>query len=194
MAEPFELIVGLGNPGDRYHQTRHNAGFWFVDLVAWKLKGDFRTEKRFFGQLVECEWQERKIRLLKPQTYMNHSGQSVSAITKFFKIPMPQVLVIHDEIDLKPGVLRLKKGGGHGGHNGLRDIISATGSSDFTRLRVGVGHPGLSHEVVDYVLQHPGKAERALIDDTLDLAIQQLDIILQGDIQSAMQVLHTQTK
>lgn len=187
----FALLVGLGNPGARYAPTRHNAGFWFLEAVARKLNLPFRSEKRFLGQVAEGEWRGEKLRLLAPGTYMNLSGQSVSALAGFFKVPVERILVAHDEIDLQPGDVRLKVGGGHGGHNGLRDIISHMGSPGFARLRIGVGHPGSSDDVVDYVLHRPGKAEQADIDAAIDRACDVLPDILDGDMSRAMQALHT---
>lgn len=189
--EPFVLLVGLGNPGERYARTRHNAGFWLLDAAAPRLRLQFRREKRFQGLLAEGEWRGEKLRLLQPDTYMNHSGRSVSALAGFFKIPVERILVAHDEIDLPPGSVRLKTGGGHGGHNGLRDIVAQMGSPAFTRLRIGVGHPGLSDDVVEYVLNRPGKAEQADIESAIDAACEALPDILDGDLARAMQTLHT---
>lgn len=189
--EPFALLVGLGNPGARYEQTRHNAGFWFLDAAARRLGLHFRPEKRFHGLVAEGDTGGGRLRLLMPDTFMNHSGRAVSALAGFFKIPAERILVAHDEIDLPPGTVRLKTGGGHGGHNGLRDIISALGSPAFTRLRIGVGHPGQADDVIDYVLARPGKAEQADIDAAIDAACGVLPEILEGDLARAMQVLHT---
>jgi peptidyl-tRNA hydrolase, PTH1 family len=189
--EPFSLVVGLGNPGARYEQTRHNAGFWFVEAAARRLNLQFRAEKRFHGRVAEGDWNGARLRLLEPETWMNHSGRSVSALAGFFKIPVERILVAHDEIDLPPGRVRLKTGGGHGGHNGLRDIVAHMGSPEFTRLRIGVGHPGLADDVVDYVLDRPGKAEQAEIESAIDAACEVLPEILDGDLAHAMRVLHT---
>ena len=192
--EPFALLVGLGNPGPRYVDTRHNAGFWFLDGAARRLNLEFRSEKRFQGHLAEGEWSGGKLRLLAPTTYMNHSGQSVSAVAGYFRIPVERILVAHDDIDLQPGDVRLKVGGGHGGHNGLRDIIAHLGSADFARIRFGVGHPGVADDVVDYVLERPGKDEESAIDSAIDAACEILPTILDGDLARAMQVLHTRGK
>lgn len=192
--DAFALLVGLGNPGSRYAETRHNAGFWFLEAAARRLNLHFRRDKRSLGRVAEGEWRGEKLRLLAPDTYMNHSGQSVSALAGFFKIPVGRVLVAHDEIDLQPGDVRLKVGGGHGGHNGLRDIIAHMGSPDFARLRIGVGHPGLSDDVVDYVLHRPGKAEQADIERSIDAVCDLLPDILDGDLSRAMQALHTKSK
>lgn len=188
------MLVGLGNPGARYAQTRHNAGFWFLEAAARKLGLSFRFEKRFHGYLAEREWRGEKLRLLAPDTYMNRSGQSVSAIAGFFKIPVERILVAHDEIDLQPGDVRLKVGGGHGGHNGLRDVVAHLGSPDFARLRIGVGHPGLADQVVDYVLERAGKEEQDRIDASIEAACEVLTTILDGDLSRAMQILHTRSK
>lgn len=188
------LLVGLGNPGPRYAETRHNAGFWFAEAAARELKLHFRFEKRFHGHLAEGEWRGEKVRLLAPGTFMNHSGRAVAAMATFFKIPVGRILVAHDEIDLPAGEVRLKVGGGHGGHNGLRDIIGHIGSRDFARLRIGVGHPGVSDDVVDYVLHRPGKAEKADIDAAIATACDVLPDILDGDLPRAMQTLHTKPK
>lgn len=189
--EPFALLVGLGNPGARYAPTRHNAGFWFAEAAARRLHVQFRAEKRFQGLVADSDWKGDKLRLLMPQTFMNHSGRSVAALAGFFRIPVERILVAHDEIDLPPGSVRLKTGGGHGGHNGLRDIIAAAGSPEFTRVRIGVGHPGLADDVVDYVLNRPGKSEQADIETAIDAACDVLPDILDGDLARAMQALHT---
>lgn len=192
--EPFALLVGLGNPGTRYAPTRHNAGFWLAEAAARRLNMQFRSEKRFQGRVAEGGWKGDKLRLLMPETFMNHSGRSVAALAGFFRIPVERILVAHDEIDLPPGSVRLKTGGGHGGHNGLRDIIASMGSPDFTRLRIGVGHPGLADDVVDYVLNRPGKSEQADIEAAIDAACDALPDILDGDLPRAMQALHTKPK
>lgn len=192
--ESFALLVGLGNPGARYAQTRHNAGFWFAEAAARRLNLHFRTEKRFQGRVAEGDWRGDRLRILEPETYMNHSGRSVAALVGFFKVPLERILVAHDEVDLPPGIVRLKTGGGHGGHNGLRDVIGHVGSREFTRLRIGVGHPGLADDVVDYVLNRPGKAEQADIDAAIDATCDLLPEILDGDLARAMQTLHTRPK
>lgn len=155
----IDLIVGLGNPGSKYEQTRHNAGFWFVEEIA-RLKGaHFRPEAKFSGDVCKVVLEGRDIWLLKPNTFMNLSGQSVNKLASFYKIPKDNILVAHDELDLDPGVVRLKTGGGHGGHNGLRDIINHLGK-EFQRLRIGIGHPGSRDDVVDYVLHRASKTNR----------------------------------
>ena len=150
----IQLIVGLGNPGAQYEDTRHNAGFWFVEQLARAYGGSLQPEKKFFGYAARITIGGQDVRLLTPSTFMNRSGQAVNAIATFYKIPPQAILVAHDELDHPPGIGRLKQGGGHGGHNGLRDIISSLGNNkDFCRLRIGIGHPGNSKAVVNYVLK-----------------------------------------
>jgi len=186
------LIVGLGNPGSGYEQTRHNAGFWFVDVLARQFSVSFRDEKRFHGAVATLELNGSRIYLLKPSTYMNRSGQAVAALSRYYRIPVSEILVAHDELDIAAGALRLKSGGGHGGHNGLRDIISANGNdAGFLRLRIGVGHPGDSKQVVDYVLHKPTHDERIAIDVAIDAAVAALPLLQAGDLQKAQQQLHS---
>ncbi len=149
----FELIAGFGNPGSEYAATRHNAGFWYVDQLARQLGATFNTDKRFFAAVATTQLAGRKIILVKPMNYMNNSGQGLAAVARFFKIDPARILVAHDELDLPPGHIRLKKGGGHGGHNGLRDSLEKLSSSDFWRLRIGIGHPGHKSAVTGYVLK-----------------------------------------
>jgi PTH1 family peptidyl-tRNA hydrolase len=187
----IRLIVGLGNPGADYVDTRHNAGFWLVDLVAAELGASFRFEKRFNADECKIRAAGRDVFLLKPQTFMNRSGQSVAALARYYKITPPEILVIHDELDLPPGTNRIKHDGGHGGHNGLRDIISHLGSREFFRLRVGIGHPGDSKQVTGYVLRKPSLAERDAIDAANRDTLAVLPQLLEGRIDKAMQALHT---
>lgn len=187
----IELIVGLGNPGSEYRDTRHNAGFWWLDDVVQLSGANLRPEARFHGETARASVHGHAVRLLKPTTYMNRSGQSVAALTGFYRIPVESILVVHDEIDLEPGIVRLKQGGGHGGHNGLRDIIAALGSKEFYRLRLGVGHPGHSDDVVDYVLRRPRSEERQEIERAMDKALRWLPEIVAGQMQRAMTGLHT---
>lgn len=187
----IELIVGLGNPGSEYRDTRHNAGFWWLDEVAESGAADLRPEARFHGETARAILHGHAVRLLKPTTYMNRSGQAVAALAGFYRIPVESILVVHDEIDLEPGIVRLKQGGGHGGHNGLRDIIAALGSKEFYRLRLGVGHPGHSDDVVDYVLRKPRLEERQEVDRAMAKALRWLPEILSNQIQRAMTGLHT---
>jgi PTH1 family peptidyl-tRNA hydrolase len=186
----IQLIVGLGNPGSEYEPTRHNAGFWFVDQLARRCRQEFRSEQRFQSLVARCLLDGSECRLQKPLTFMNRSGQSVGAMVRFFKIPLEQILVVHDELDLAPGTVRLKKGGGHGGHNGLRDLISHLGSKDFYRLRIGIGHPGHKDQVVDYVLKKPSGEDRRLIDEAIDDAMQAMPDVVKGRFELAMNTLH----
>lgn len=184
------LIAGLGNPGAQYEQTRHNVGFWFVDEIA-RLKGaQFRPDSKFSGDVCKVHLEGRDIWLLKPSTFMNRSGQAVQRLASFYKIPVEQILVVHDEIDLDPGIARLKSGGGHGGHNGLRDIIAHMGK-EFHRLRLGVGHPGSKDQVVDYVLHRPGKDEQIAIGNALDDALRVLPLLAEGGWEKAVHRLHS---
>ncbi len=186
----IRLIVGLGNPGADYHSTRHNTGFWLVDALADQHAVNFRPESRFHGEVGKMRIDGKDIHLLKPTTFMNRSGQSVAALAKYFKITPGQILVAHDELDLSPGDIRLKLSGGHGGHNGLRDIINHLGK-DFYRLRIGIGHPGDRNQVVNYVLKPPGKADLQMIEDAIARALDTLPLLLHGDFAKAMQQLHT---
>lgn len=192
MPEPVALIVGLGNPGPDYSNTRHNAGFWFVDELASQSPVSFRTENKFFGEICRVTLAGNDCWLLKPMTYMNESGRSVQALMSFYKIPRQQVLVVYDEIDLEPGTIRFKTGGGHGGHNGIRNIISQCGGNDFHRLRIGVGHPGSKAQVVNYVLGRPSKKEQEEIDDAMYRGVNVIDEIVAGQYQKAMNKLHSQ--
>ncbi|MBN2647998.1 MAG: aminoacyl-tRNA hydrolase [Thiotrichales bacterium] len=186
----IKLIVGLGNPGDKYALTRHNAGFWFVDEIARQAGVVFRPETKFLGEAARLQQNGADLWLLKPATFMNRSGQSIQALAHFYKIPVESILVVHDELDLPPGSAKLKKGGGHGGHNGLRDSIAVLGEG-FLRLRLGIGHPGHRDQVVDYVLKAPSKIERELIDDASYLASKVLPELLEGALEKAMMKLHT---
>ena len=196
MAKPsenaIELIVGLGNPGTQYDETRHNAGFWFVEELARAYGATLQPEKKFFGHAARISINGQDVRLLNPTTFMNRSGQAVGALATFYKIPPQSILVAHDELDLPPGVGRLKQGGGHGGHNGLRDIIASLGNNkDFLRLRLGIGHPGNSKEVVNYVLNKPPVADRQRIDAVVDEAVRVTAEAVNGARQKAVQELHT---
>ncbi len=190
--QSIRLIVGLGNPGAQYESTRHNAGFWYVEQLARSYGVTFQPEKKFFGLTARLHIEGQEVRLLNPTTFMNRSGQAVSAMATFFKIPVQSILVVHDELDLPAGVGRLKQGGGHGGHNGLRDIISSLSNSrDFLRLRLGIGHPGNSRDVVNYVLTKPSVAERQKIDAVIDESIRITPEALIGQRSKAVQELHT---
>ncbi len=191
MSASIELIVGLGNPGPEYEATRHNAGFWFVDALARRAGASFRTEGRFHGECVRAQLGGKSVWLLKPATYMNRSGLSVAALANYYKVPREAILVVHDELDLPPGTVRLKQGGGHGGHNGLRDLHKALGGNDYMRLRVGIGHPGHASEVVNYVLHRPGREELAAIEDALSAAEDVVPYLLEGEDQRAFNMLHS---
>lgn len=191
MQKGIQLIVGLGNPGSEYEKTRHNAGAWFVETLANQANAVLRPAKQFQGLHCAVSLYHHDCHLLIPTTFMNHSGQSVSALANYYKIPPQAILVLHDEIDLPVGDIRLKFDGGHGGHNGLRDIIQHLGTNQFYRLRIGVGHPGISKEVVDYVLKAPKKDEREQIDNALQSAEKIIPLLLEGQYQKAMHQLHT---
>ena len=191
MSNSVQLIVGLGNPGPKYAQTRHNVGFLFVDELARSKGAMFRLESKFHGELCKLHLDGRELWLLKPMTFMNRSGQAVAALARFYKIPPEAILVAHDELDIPVGQLRLKKGGGHGGHNGLRDIISQLGSREFLRLRIGIDHPGHASEVSNYVLSKAGADDRIAIETAVDEALRTLPQIIDGDMQTAMNRLHS---
>ncbi len=191
MSEPIKLIVGLGNPGKEYEATRHNAGFWWVDELARMQQASFKADSKFHGLVAKMVVHGHEAHLLKPQTFMNVSGRAVGAAAHFYKIEPAQILVVHDELDLPPGNAKLKLGGGHGGHNGLKDIIAHLGSKDFWRLRVGIGHPGERAEVVNYVLNAPRKEEQALIDEALQRAQDVAPLIIEGKLEAAMLKLHS---
>ncbi len=190
-AHPIKLIVGLGNPGGDYAETRHNAGFWFVEQLARRYNGNFRAESRHHGQLCRISVSGRDCRLLMPSTFMNRSGQSVSSLASYFKIAPEEILVAHDELDLPTGQARLKRGGGHAGHNGLRDIMSAIGSRDFLRLRIGIDRPQQKGPVTNYVLGRPSKQQRSEIEDAIDKAADCLELLIQGELPQAMNRLHS---
>ena len=187
-----QLIVGLGNPGAEYEQTRHNAGFWFVDELARVNQCSLRKEARFHAEVGRCTLHGHDCRLQKPNTFMNRSGQAVIALTDFLRIPPSEILVVHDELDLLPGTVRLKKGGGHGGHNGLRDLIAHLGTQDFMRLRLGIGHPGDRNQVVDYVLHRPGRDEREQIDAAIQRTLDVMPLAVAGEFERAMHKLHSE--
>jgi len=187
----LKVIVGLGNPGSKYTETRHNAGFWFIEEVARAYSATFRTDKKFHGEVAKVSIEGKEIWLLKPDTFMNLSGRAVQSLLSFYRITAEQLLVAHDEIDLDPGTAKLKTGGGHGGHNGLRDIINQLGTKDFHRLRIGVGHPGNKDQVVDFVLHNASHDERMLIDSDIDDAVRVLPDLASGAFEQAMQKLHS---
>jgi len=191
MSEPIKLIVGLGNPGKEYEATRHNAGFWWVDELARMHSANFKADSKFHGLVAKTNLHGHEVHLLKPQTFMNVSGRAVGALAQFYKFVPAQILVVHDELDLPPGSAKLKLGGGHGGHNGLKDIIAHLGSKDFWRLRIGVGHPGDRAEVVNYVLNAPRKEEQGLIDEASQRAQDVAALIIEGKLEAAMLKLHS---
>ncbi len=189
MTEPIRLVVGLGNPGAKYQGTRHNTGFDFVDALLSPGMA-FKADSRFKSDLAEISLAGRKVHLLKPRTFMNLSGDAVGGFARYYKIDAENILVAHDELDLPPGVLRLKKGGGSGGHRGLNDIIAKLGSRDFYRLRIGIGHPGSAAQVSGFVLQKAPKPEADLIDDAIRRAASHLPDIIAGNHAAAMNELH----
>jgi len=190
MAE-IKLIVGLGNPGREYEGTRHNAGFWWVDEFAHAHQMTFKSENKFHGLSARSVLQGREIFLLKPQTFMNVSGRAVGALVQFYKIEAAQILVVHDELDLPPGSAKLKLGGGHGGHNGLKDIIAHLGTRDFWRLRIGIGHPGDRAEVANFVLNAPRREEEEQIRQAMQRAQDVAHLITEGKLEAAMLKLHS---
>ena len=190
MTTPLRLVAGLGNPGRDYAATRHNAGFWWVDRLAAELGGQWSNEARFLGQVAKVRVPTGELWLLKPDTFMNRSGQSVGALARFFKVAPGEVLVAHDELDLPPGVARLKQGGGHGGHNGLKDIDAQFGK-DYWRLRLGIGHPGDRDKVTGFVLARPSVDETGAIELALRRALDVWPDIARGDFDKAMMQLHT---
>ena len=192
---PIRLIVGLGNPGPEYEQTRHNAGFWLVDNLANSLpNARLQRESGFNALVAKTIIGGNQVWLIEPQTYMNRSGQSVGAIARFYKIQPDEVLVVHDELDLPPGSAKLKKGGSSGGHNGLKDITSALGTQDYWRLRIGIGHPrtlNLQQPVADFVLHRPRREEQLLIEEAIEKSLRIIPIAVAGDFPKATMELHT---
>ena len=184
------MVVGLGNPGREYESTRHNVGFWWVDRLADRLRAGLKQESRFHGQVAKAVDAGRECWLLKPTTFMNVSGRAVQALAQFYKIDIGDILVVHDELDLPPGTVKLKKGGGAAGHNGLKDIAANMGQ-DFWRLRIGIGHPGDRAEVSNYVLNVPRKEERPLIEETVERSLDAWPLLLEGKTEAAMLKLHT---
>ncbi|WP_037585965.1 aminoacyl-tRNA hydrolase [Stenoxybacter acetivorans] len=191
MTPAIQLIVGLGNPGAEYADTRHNVGFWFIDAIAQSHKAVWREEKKFFGDVSRTRINGSDIYLLKPNTYMNHSGRAVQALSSFYKIPPHAILAVHDELDIPCGRIRFKKGGGNGGHNGLKDIQAQLGTPDFCRLRFGIDHPGEKHLVVNYVLNAPRQEERERINKAIITAQETLPLLITGDFAAAQQQLHS---
>ena len=192
METPIDLIVGLGNPGPKYQWTRHNAGADFVRELAHSVGATLSAETKFFGETARISLNGRDIRLLIPSTYMNCSGQSVSAVAKFYQIAPQSILVAHDELDHSLGTVRFKIAGGHGGHNGLRDIIKSLGNNkEFARLRIGIGHPGHAYQVADYVLKKASKGDQQLIKNSINDALDCLPLATDGQWEQAMNKLHS---
>ena len=192
----IRLLVGLGNPGAEYSDTRHNAGFWWVDEAAHRLNARLAPDKTYFGEVARVNAPlpgvAGPIWLLQPQTYMNLSGKSVSALARFFKIAPEEILVVHDELDLLPGQVKLKQGGGSAGHNGLKDITAQLGSAQYWRLRLGIGHPGDRGEVAAYVLRKPPSSERTMLDEAMHKSLAALDPLLRGEMEAAARLVHAQ--
>ena len=186
----IRLLVGLGNPGPQYEATRHNAGFWWLDAAARKLGATLTPQRSWFGLAAKASTAAGPVWLLQPMTYMNLSGQSVAPLARFFKIEPVQILVVHDELDLLPGQMKLKQGGGAAGHNGLKDILAQLGSPDFWRLRIGIGHPGVRSEVANWVLRKPPLDDRIAIDTCVAASLATLPLLLAGDLAGAMHKIH----
>jgi len=185
------MIVGLGNPGADYVDTRHNAGFWMIDLLAADRGASFRLDKRYNAEIGKLRVEGHDVHLQKPLAFMNRSGQAVAGLARYFKLEPPQILVMHDELDLPPGTNRIKLDGGHGGHNGLRDVIAHLGSREFFRVRIGIGHPGDSRAVTNYVLHKPSVADREAIETANRDTLAVMPLLLEGRVDKAMQALHT---
>lgn len=187
----IKLFVGLGNPGSEYTDTRHNAGFWWIDALADALRVTLTSDKAWHGLAGRTTVRGQPLWLLKPQTFMNLSGRSVAALARFFKIAPHEILVAHDELDIMPGQMRLKRGGSHAGHNGLRDIHDQLGSDDYWRLRLGIGHPGVKSEVVNWVLKKPMAEDRQAIDACIARSLPAMDLLLKDEVAKATMLLHT---
>jgi PTH1 family peptidyl-tRNA hydrolase len=187
----IKLFVGLGNPGPEYEATRHNAGFWWIDALARQLKVSLAMDRSYYGLVARTTIAGQTVWLLEPQTFMNLSGKSVAALARFFKIAPQEMLVVHDELDIAPGEAKLKLGGSHAGHNGLRDIHAQMGTDDYWRLRIGVGHPGVKSEVVNWVLKKPMLDHRIAIDQCIDRTLKALPHLMAGDMDKATMLIHT---
>ena len=187
----IKLFVGLGNPGPDYEATRHNAGFWWIDALARELKVSLLPERTYYGLAGRTSVNGQSVWLLQPQTFMNLSGKSVASLARFFKIQPKEILVVHDELDLPPGQVKLKRGGSHAGHNGLRDIHAQLGSPDYWRLRIGIGHPGEKSEVANWVLKKPAPDQRTLIEDSIAHSLKAHTAMLAGDMDKATLLVHT---
>jgi PTH1 family peptidyl-tRNA hydrolase len=187
----IKLFVGLGNPGAEYEDTRHNAGFWWIDALARELNVNLVPDKSYFAKVARTQVKGQTVWLLEPQTFMNLSGKSVGSLAKFFKIAPEEILVVHDELDVVPGQVKLKFGGSHAGHNGLRDIHAQMGTGDYWRLRLGIGHPGVKSEVVNWVLKKPMAEQRDLIQDAIGRSVKAAEMLIQGDMEKATVQIHT---
>ena len=187
----MKLIVGLGNPSKEYEQTRHNAGFWFIDELAWQWKVSLKEDKKYFGEVARVSRAEGDVWLLKPLTFMNLSGKAVGAFAQFYKIKPEEILVVHDELDIPCGRIRLKRGGGNGGHNGLKDIQAKLGTADFYRLRLGIDHPGDKALVSAYVLNKPSAEDKQKVDEAIGKSLQGLPLIMEGKWEEATRFLHS---
>ncbi|WP_107843084.1 aminoacyl-tRNA hydrolase [Neisseria sicca] len=191
MSNKIKMMVGLGNPGSEYEQTRHNAGFWFIDELAWQYKATLKEEKKFFGSVARISISGSDLWLLKPSTFMNRSGQAVAALAQFYKIKPEEILVVHDELDIPCGRIKFKLGGGNGGHNGLKDIQARLGTPDFYRLRLGIDHPGDRNLVVGYVLNKPSPEHRQQIDEAINKSLKAVPMLLAGEWEEAVRFLHS---
>ena len=191
MSNKIKMIVGLGNPGSEYEQTRHNAGFWFIDELAWQYKATLKEEKKFFGSVARISISGSDLWLLKPSTFMNRSGQAVAALAQFYKIKPEEILVVHDELDIPCGRIKFKLGGGNGGHNGIKDIQARLGTPDFYRLRLGIDHPGDRNLVVGYVLNKPSPEHRQQIDEAINKSLKAVPMLLAGEWEEAVRFLHS---
>ena len=187
----IKLFVGLGNPGTEYEATRHNAGFWWIDALSRELKAPLILDKSYHGQVARATINGQTVWLLKPLTFMNLSGKSVAALARFFKISSEEILVAHDELDIVPGQAKLKFGGSHAGHNGLRDIHAQLGTDDYWRLRLGVGHPGVKAEVINWVLKKPSQEHRQAIEDCIARCLKAVPELLNGEMEKATMLIHT---
>jgi PTH1 family peptidyl-tRNA hydrolase len=186
----IRLLVGLGNPGAEYEATRHNAGFWWIDEAARQLGAHLVPERSYFGLAARVNRPDGPVWLLEPMTFMNLSGKAVAALARFYKIAPAEILVVHDELDLMPGQMKMKLGGSHAGHNGLKDIHAQLGTPDYWRLRLGIGHPGVKAEVIDYVLRKPAPEQREAIEKAIEQSMTALDLVLAGDMERAMMKIH----
>lgn len=194
MKNYLQIIVGLGNPGSEYEQTRHNVGVWLIESLLTQHSKTLRFEKKIFGYITEIELNDHKVKLFKPNTYMNVSGKAINAVLNYYKIPSTGLLVAHDDLDLDPGTIRLKFDGGHGGHNGLRDIIQSIGTNTFYRARIGIGHPGNKNAVTSYVTKKPSKTDHSKITESIDNLCTYIPELTTGQFDEVMKEIHTRNK